>query len=59
MNHHDPKELAALGLELLGKLQPGDGIDIETTCGQTVTRVFVKREHRNQPPQPTTETQGT
>jgi len=58
MNQPDPKELAALGLSILDKLQPGDGIDIETTCGQTILKVFVKREPRSQPPQPSIETQG-
>ena len=46
------KDLAALAVDLLGKCQPGDGIDIETTCGNTILKVFVKREHAPQCPLP-------
>ena len=59
MSVPNEKELATLALDLLSKCQPGDGIDIETTCGNTVLRVFVKRDHPGPQAQPTPETQGT
>ena len=51
MNTPDAKDLASLGLDVLGKCRPGDSMEIETTLGHTIVKICVKRDLA--PPQPT------